>query len=193
MEVNDKKKRGRKALKALGILVLAFSMSFIIAQPFSLSVATLLSSNDRSDFSVTDYYNTVANSRKKRVLDSDIVIVNIDTLDASRRDDIAQLIEVVNAFGPKAIGLDVVFERPHDDDSQLLAAIEGCDNIVMASELNQMDGTYTFTPRRDSFFRGKFPNKCYGAINIPSKYEKSVVRKFPPLSPWPTAPSACHS
>lgn len=168
-----------KALVAFGILVLAFLLSFIMAQPFSLSIATLLSSNDRSDYSVTDYYNAVANSRNKRFLDSTIVIVNIDTLDASRRDDIAQLIEVVNAFEPKAIGLDVVFERPHEDDSQLLSAIDNCSNIIMASELNQIDGTYTFTPRKDSFFRPAFPSKSYGAINIPSKYEKSVVRNFP--------------
>ena len=176
---NNTGKSRNRLVSALGILALSFLLSFIISQPFSISVATLLSSNDRSDFAVSDYFNVVANSRNKRYLDTNIVVVNIDTLDATRRNDIAQIIEVINALEPKAIGLDVIFERPQDDDTQLIEAIADCDNIVIASTLRQVEGTLMFTPNKESFFRPLFDDKEYGVINIPSKFEKSVVRKFP--------------
>lgn len=42
-------------LKATVITVLAFSLSLVLMQPFSLSIATLISSNDRHDFNITDF------------------------------------------------------------------------------------------------------------------------------------------
>lgn len=162
----------------LCIVVLAYLLSLLLVQPLALSTATLLSASDRSDFSITDYYNTVANGRKVRMLDQDIAIINIDNAD---RQDIASLLRIVNLCNPRAIGLDVIFSKEREGDQPLLEAVNQAKHLVLAGTVRQQGDTALFERGRGSYFASAMPQHAVGAVNLPAKYEKSVIRKFPIL------------
>lgn len=164
-------------LKAAVITVLAFGLSFVLMQPFSLSIATLISSNDRHDFNITDFYNIIADGRAVRTLDRDIVIVDIK--DATR-EDVACLLDALPDFEPRAVGLDVMFDVPHADDSLLLAAIAKLPDMVMVVDVEgdtERDAK-TFHVGETSFFYDSIDHRSYGASNLPTKYAGGVVREF---------------
>ncbi len=166
----------KRIITTLCIVVLAYLLSLLLVQPFMLSTATLLSASDRSDFSITDYYNTVANSRKVRTLDKDIVIVNIDNAD---RQDIASMLRVINLCNPRAIGMDVIFSSKREGDELLLDALSQARHLVLAGTVRQVGDTALFEPARGSYFADSMQQHAVGIVNLPAKYEKSVIRKFP--------------
>lgn len=137
-------------LKATVITVLAFSLSLVLMQPFSLSIATLISSNDRHDFNITDFYNIIADGRAVRTLDRDIVIVDIK--DATR-EDVAVVLDFLPALEPRAVGLDVMFDVPRDNDSLLLSAVANMPEMVMIVDVegDSERGAETFHMAQTSF------------------------------------------
>lgn len=165
-------------LKAAVLTVIAFGLSFVLMQPFSLSLAMLISSNDRHDFSITDFYNIAADSREVRELDSDIVLVDISDV---TREEVAYLLDALPEFEPRAVGLDVMFDVPHDDDSLLLAAIAKLPDMVMIVDVepDKERGANTFHIGQTSFFYDSIGHRSYGASNLPTKYAGGVVREFP--------------
>ncbi len=167
-----------RIIKAAGIAILAFALSFVFAQPLSFSAGTLLSSHDSKDFNMSDFYNIVADSRPVRAYEERIVIVNIDR---TTRDDVTDVIEMLSVMNPVAVGLDVTFNEPHEDDSRLLAAIDDCPNLVMAVGVGPMPGSKdTFMVDDYSFF---YPSHCDdympGVVNLPSKFDGGTIREFP--------------
>lgn len=164
-------------LKTLGIVVLAFALSFILAQPFSISTATLISSNDRNDFEIPDFYNIVANSRNVRTLDPDIVIVSIDQSD---RDDIAEIIEMLSLCQPAAIGVDATFDEARGGmlDDRLLQVLTQTPNLVLATTTVR-DSAGAFSYGEQSFFQQEMPQLTYASVTLPNKFAKGTVRNFP--------------
>lgn len=164
-------------LKATIITFLAFGLSLVLMQPFSLSIATLISSNDRHDFNITDFYNIIADDRAVRQLDRDIVILDIK--DATR-EDLASVLDVLPDFEPRAVGLDVMFDVPHADDSLLLSAIAKMPDMVMIVdvEADTERNARTFHLGKTSFFYDSIPHRSYGASNLPTRYAGGVVREF---------------
>lgn len=158
-----------------GIMLLAFALSWCVAQPFSLSIGSLTSNSDKKDFNITDFYNIVADARPVRTLDSDIVIVNIDR---ANRDDIVDLLDILNIMGPKAVGLDVTFNERRDGDTLLLNTICSAHNLVLASTLSQSGGVND--PDDNSWFYPVTRHTLkYGVVNLPSKFEGATIRNFP--------------
>lgn len=167
-------------LKALGITILAFALSMVLMQPFSFSAATLISSHDRTDFNMTDFYNIVADSRNVRSLDRDIVIVDIADTD---REDVTDLLEAIPDFEPAAVGLDVSFMHEREGDWRLLEAIRRCPNLVMVADID-LDGTapvpeqQLFRISDTSYFYDSISYLPHGAPNLIMKFAGSTVRHF---------------
>lgn len=164
-------------LQAVIITVLAFGLSELMMQPVSLSVATLVSSNDRTDFNITDFYNIVADSRKVRTLDPEVVLVDIG--DATRA-DIADLLDALPAFEPKAVGVDITFEEVRPGDEYLIDAIRSNRNLVMVVDVEPdkaLNGT-KFRIAESSYFMDSIPEVPIGAANLPTKIPGGVVRNF---------------
>ena len=165
-----------KLLKALGITILAFILSTVLMRPFSFSASAFLSNPEKSDFAITDFYSIVADSRPVRTIDDDIVVINLNGLD---REGIAQVLELMPLLSPAAVGLDVAFVEPRDNDSRLLAAIAGCPNLVMPVALNQNSGNGKFSLGEISFFADSTARHVpLGATNLPARYAKSTIREF---------------
>ena len=181
----------KRLLKACGVTLLAFLLSMTLMAPFSTSVSALFSTPEKNDFTITDFYNIVADSRAVSHLDDNIVIVNIDHSD---RNEIADIISVATLAGARAIGLDVMFEDEREGDEPLLEAIRQAPVIVQPLAMKQTSGADTFAVRAASYFY-TVPGATeshYAAASMPSRYERSMVREmrtFFPADSGSTIPS----
>lgn len=167
--------RHKKYLKALGITILAFILSCVMLSPLTFSAASMMSSPERNDFTINDFYNHVADKRLVRTLDRDIVIIDIGDSD---REEIAEIIDVVSLCSPRAVGVDVVFEHPREDDSHLIQALAGCPNLVMATSVKSDQSGQHFIPDLQSFFMSDLPEATPGVINFPTTRRDVTIREF---------------
>ncbi|HBH07682.1 MAG TPA: hypothetical protein DDX92_13885 [Flavobacteriales bacterium] len=85
-----------------------------------------------TDFELSDM--VFSQLRDKPPPDTNIVLVNIGTLD---RSGIAEQIKVLNKFNPKILGIDVFFRERRDfrSDMELMLALSEVDNLVLVSDL----------------------------------------------------------
>jgi len=176
----------------LCITLLAYLLSFLLTQPFSLSTGSLMSGVDRRDFNMTDFYNIVADARPVSDLDTSVVVVDIAFTD---RSDVTDVMELLGDLNPRAVGLDVTFNEPKPDDERLLSALARIPNLVMAVGLssNGPSSNNQFVPQDYSYF---YNQECdthgHGAVNFPSKYDGATIRLFQvayPLVEGDTLPS----
>lgn len=170
----------RNLLKTACIVALAYLLSVLFIKPLAFSEATFMSLQDKRDFSVTDFFNTVANQRSVKTLDQNIIIVNIDTAD---RFDIAQIIDLLTICQPGAVGIDATFNQPSGNDDALIEAVKNCPGIVLAMTVTPDgetgDHRQIFKIDEKSFFQDQLSQLTYAAVNLPTKHEKSAVRQFP--------------
>ncbi len=110
--------------------------------------------------------------------DSLIYLVNIDTLN---RAGIAKLVENINSYHPKVIGVDIVFnQKDAVPNLHLASALKSAsDKLVMGVVLRtNQEGEIVPQPERsDSVYR----HGSEGFFNFVSAEENSVVRLFLPL------------
>lgn len=123
-----------------------------------------------ADYSMSDMYNAVANRRAVRQLNQDIVIV---ATDGCSRAEIAQLMTIVDANSPAAVGLDIFFPYQTSDDSLLLHSISSCTNLILPIQI--ADSTYL--SNNYSFFDGAI-DAPYGCVNLELADIRSTVRTF---------------
>ncbi len=177
---------------ALCITLLAYLLSVLLIQPFSLSTGSLMSGVDRRDFNMTDFYNIVADARPVSDLDTSVVVVDIAFTD---RSDVTDVMELLGDLNPRAVGLDVTFNESKPDDERLLSALARIPNLVMAVGLssNGPSSNNQFVPDDYSYF---YNQECdthgHGAVNLPSKYDGATIRQFQvayPLVGGDTLPS----
>lgn len=90
------------------------------------------------DFELTDMY--FSHFKESEEVENNIVLVNIGNLD---RGGVAELINVLNEYQPKAIGIDAFFRSPKEPqlDSALVQAFSRTKNLVLVSELIENDST----------------------------------------------------
>lgn len=147
----------------------------------------MISTQNRSDFTITDFYNHVADSRAVRTLDRDIVILDIGDCD---REEIAQLLELVSYASPRAVGVDILFEEPHDNDSLLISSLQALPNLVMAADAESA-ANGRFRLGLQSFMVDSLPNYTPGIINFPSTNKDITIREFQAV--FPTATDSLES
>ncbi len=70
--------------------------------------------------------------------DTNIVIVNIGNLP---REGIADIVNIINEFNPKTVGIDAFFSNPKDSitDQKLMNALSQVENLVLVSKLIDYD------------------------------------------------------
>ena len=166
----------KKLLKALGITLLAFALSCILLSPLTFSAAQMISTPpERNDFTINDFYNHVADSRHVRTLDKDIVIIDIGDCG---REEIANILDIVSLCSPRAVGLDVVFETPREDDSHLIQDVASCPNLILAESVGSDDAGKSFKVDRQTFFADSLKDASFGAINFPTTRRDATIREF---------------
>lgn len=163
-------------LQSLCVTILAFLLSYLVV--YDISSLPALSPLERaSDIEMSDIYNEVANQRAISHLSKDIVLIGID---GCTRKEIAAVIDAVSWFGPRAIGLDVMFANPSEDDTNLLSAIRECNNLVLPYNVVYDVDTKRFKSGVESFFYPELEDKTVGVVNLAISNTHNVVRQFKP-------------
>ena len=157
----------------IGIVFFAWVLSFMSDEGCISSFSELAPINRELDFKSSDFYQLVSDARAVKVLDEQIVIVPIDNLS---RNDICHLIEDISLCSPKAIGLDVFFRFPMDNDEHFLDVIRNTPELVVATGVttqknNIIEGTY---------FLDSLNNSLYGVVNMNIQQRYHVIRDFKP-------------
>lgn len=127
-----------------------------------------LVSNDYNDFDFLDIYTRVGDRTSVTKLSDDVVIVSID--DCSR-DKIAHVIDAVNFCSPAAIGLDVFFIYPSEDEA-LINSIKSCDRIVLPLALGEEN--------TESYFYDEIDAEL-GVVNVVSSSAFDIIRDYMPI------------
>ncbi len=134
--------------------------------------------NALKDFEFNDIYYSRLQDNDQKVIDTNVVIVNIGY---DSREEIARKINVINSFNPAVIALDVTFEKPKQalSDSILADAISKTPDIVIASYFDYQQNSDVIDTyiTSDNQFR---ENTKEGFINYTSKEIEATVRYFTP-------------
>lgn len=162
-------------LRAIFLTLLAFTLSSVLVAPFSASTSSLFMTPEKSDFAITDFYSVVADGRDRCSMDTNIVIVNIDTCD---RYAIGDLLDLVSACGAKAICLDATFPHEGEDDGRLLEQLGSATNLVQSINLVPSEKSDSFCIKSCSYFFHPDVKEYFASSGLPSKYTNSTVREF---------------
>lgn len=129
-----------------------------------------------SDIEVSDFYNRIRAGASQKVLDDDIVIVNIDSVFG--RDELSFLLSQVSEANPKAICLDVLFETEKDPDSDILLAetMNNVPNLVISQRYSDSD----LAPVSD-FTQEFSPDAARGMANLTSARAHGLIREITPF------------
>ncbi len=166
-------KRLSLPLNALAITAIAFGLSYFIKYDLG-SISAFAPMEKATDFDLTDVYNTVADRRASRTLSDDIVIVNID---GCSREDIMEVVDYVDYLSPAAVGLDVFFNYPAEDDAVLIESLTQCANLVFPVGLWRNGEK---TDISGSYFYDDVPIGYRGVVNLSVNSHLNVVRDFQP-------------
>ena len=166
------------AAHGAGIVLLALLLTrFTIYNISSLSVFAPL--DKEVDFKMSDLYNMVADSKAVHQFSPDILIVAIDG--CSRRRTL-EVINQVAACQPRAIGLDVYFPYPEEDNSYLLHTLSRTPNLVCSEyAVPEPDGIHYYRQQNLSFYDSLMQPAHSGFINLNVRDAQHVVRSFRPV------------
>ena len=137
-----------------------------------------------SDMDVTDIVFSKLRKDPDAHQNEDIVIVNIGDLN---REGIARQLEIIEQNHPKVIGVDAFFRDEQDpwQDSLLVAAMNGVENLVLVTKLNQYNserGVFDTLETSNPIF---LENAQLGFANLitPAKEQDNfkVCRSFSPV------------
>lgn len=169
---------------ALLLVGLACLLSQVMTAPFGFS-ASFLNSSKPNDFDFADFYNVVADDRPVREIDDNVIVINMENSD---RAEFAAILERLQSVSPAAIGIDVLFQEPHDPstDEWLLSSLRGLDNVVITESLLQDQNDNLFIVSERPFFADTIGGNIeFAASNLPTRVASGTVRTF--RSKYPTA------
>lgn len=114
-----------------------------------------------------------------KIINKDIVLVNVGPVD---RRGIAHMVNVVNQYEPKVIGLDIFFrkDKEPEQDFPLIAALSDVDNLVMVSEGEGFDPE-ELSCESLSMSNPKFTQFAHtGCATMNVISDRTVIRRFTP-------------
>lgn len=159
------------------ILLGMIPINFYVLNPMKLAL---------KDFDFNDVAYAKAHKDDDIKGDSRIVIVNTGQLD---RAELGLLIETVNAYKPKVIGLDIYFEGPKEPekDSILKEAFRKIQNIVAVSVADTIEHDIKI---KQNNFDDILPKRGYanllgeevGTIRYYTPFEKIDGKKYPQIT-----------
>jgi hypothetical protein len=159
------------------ILLGMIPINFYVLNPMKLAL---------KDFDFNDFAYAKAHKDDSIKVDRRIVIVNTGHLD---RAELGFLIEKVNEYKPKVIGLDIYFEGEKEPakDSILREALRKTKNIVAVSVADTLDHQIKI---RNNYFDDLLQNRGYanlvgediGTIRYYSPFEDVDGKKYPQIT-----------
>lgn len=153
-------------------------MTKFISKDFS-SLEIFAPIEKKVDFQVSDIYNAVEESRQGRQLSQQVVVVNVDSCD---REGTMEVVQLVDLYGAKAIGLDISFPVKKTDSANeyLVKIIDDTPSMVCATKVVRTDSADVFAREHVSFFEEYYEPRHVGFANLDIAHSWNVVRTFHP-------------
>lgn len=166
-------------------VVTLLSLAFLTISINGVSVLSLFSPLEGdSDFQLSDLYTKVADRRPVSQCSDDVVVVATDDC---RRSDIVDLIAALETFFPAAIGVDVNFRYPSEDDTRMIEVFDACENLTLPLILSQdSDGeTFQVDENENSFLTSWLDSERFSVVNLERYTMWGSVRTFRPTYSTP--------
>lgn len=167
--------RWQKIVHISGITILAILFArFIVYDLMSLSVFAPM--EKATDFQMSDIYQSISESKAIHKLSKDITIVSIDGLS---RTDVLDAVNLISEYSPAAMGLDVFFPIPEQDNSFLLSTLSSVSNLVCAGMFERDVEATSFHHIKQSFYEDSI-DVTLGYANLNASSQRDVIRQFVP-------------
>lgn len=165
-----------EAFHCVGITVFAILLTLLVVRGLtSLSIFSPLEKS--ADFQMSDLYQSVERSKDIHKRSSDVTVVSID---GCSREEVIELIDEISMYSPAAIGLDVTFEYPESDNTNLLRTLKNTPNMVCAAKFEKDACGDTWHHVQQSFYEDSI-DVTYGYANLYASTHRDVVRSFRPF------------
>lgn len=161
--------------RAIMATLLGLFLSTCLIQPLSMTTSAMFSAPERKDFQLPDLFAQIADNRPVRKFDNRIIIVNIGR---NGRQEIAEALSILSLCGPKAVGVDINFAEPSEDDSYLLDVIQNLPDAVFPLGVSSKKEGGKFQIEDKPFFYDELQGINYGVVNLPLSSEKGTVREY---------------
>ena len=162
------------------ILVCSAFLSLVLTRSIIKDIGSLglfTPVEKKVDFKMTDIYNAVEENRAEIPLSQDVIIVSVDECN---RNETLDVIRQIASYAPKAIGLDVYFAVPQENNNYLLETVLLTENLVSAMQIATQDGGKTFERVPLSFYDEDYPPEHAGFVNLDVIHTWNVIRTFRP-------------
>jgi hypothetical protein len=162
------------AFHVAGITLLAILMTRFVIYDFS-SLSAFMPMEKATDFEMSDLYNAVEENKAEHHLSQDVCVISVDNCN---REGVLDVVNMVSAYGPAAIGLDIVFPWPEQDNSYLLATLSETPDLVCVNKVQPTEDDpmrYEVVPA--SFYESMISPR-YGHAKLVAYSTRAVVRRF---------------
>ncbi len=145
------------------------------------SIPAMTNSMSGVDFKMSDVYNSVVSRMSTTKKSENVVIVSVD--DCSR-EEIAEVINLLDSCEPAAVGLDIIYQKKKKHDKVLIDAIRSCDNLVLPRRILGYGNSRDLTDADTAYF---YDNSFahYGVVNLEAEDLDCPVRRFRPVYTLP--------
>lgn len=159
-------------VKIIGVSLFVAILSQITL--FDISALSFFSPTEKNfDFQSSDFYQLVADSRKERILDTNVVIVPIDGLS---RQEVLILLDDVYQSSPAVVGLDAFFMYPSENDAPLDEFIQSHPNLIVPAALEAVgENMCEMIP---AYLYDSLPLDRRGVVNFNISHPYNPVRDF---------------
>lgn len=162
-------------IHVIGITILAFLFSrFIVFNLMSLPAFAPM--EKATDFQMSDIFQSVSESKAIHQLSEYITVVSID---GYSRGDVLDALNEISEYSPAAIGLDVFFPVPDDNNTYFFATLSSLPNLVCAGMYGRDENSESFHHIRQSFFEDSI-SVSLGYVNLNASSQRDVIREFVP-------------
>ena len=162
------------AFHVTGITLLAILMTRFVIYDFS-TLSAFMPMEKATDFEISDLYNAVEENKAEHRLSHDVCVISIDNCD---REGVLDVVNTVSAYGPAAIGLDVVFPWPEQDNTYLLSTLTETPDLVCVNKVQPTAEDPTRFEVTPASFYESLISPRYGHAKLVAGSTRAVVRRF---------------
>ena len=115
---------------------------------------------------------------------TDDTLMNLQKRSPLDRRTLAQALQALDAMGPKAIGIDILFDQPQAEDPELVGALNAMRTPTYIAFVTFNSNPQQMEPQQEEYLRAFMaqvtnPNVRPASIRIDNDLEDNVIRRWP--------------